>query len=105
MSIAWLEDGRYRVDVRPRGRNGKRFCKIFDRKADAYVSQRGMMARHFFRCTSVHKIASKIYLLSCPPRQSWRGIATFESCTISCINRVRVWWGTRARYGGLNGRF
>ncbi len=57
VSIAWLEDGRYRVDVRPRGRNGKRFCKIFDRKADAYVSQRGMMARHFFRCTSVHKIA------------------------------------------------
>jgi len=35
MSITKLDDGRYRVDIRPAGRNGRRVRKIFDRKAEA----------------------------------------------------------------------
>ncbi|HDR2588116.1 TPA: tyrosine-type recombinase/integrase [Enterobacter ludwigii] len=46
MSIKKLEDGRYELDFRPRGRNGKRIRKKFDRKADAYAYERGMIAKY-----------------------------------------------------------
>ncbi|CRY38212.1 phage integrase [Yersinia enterocolitica] len=46
MSIKKLEDGRYEVDVRPRGRNGKRIRKKFDRKADAHAYERDIIAKH-----------------------------------------------------------
>ncbi|CNI46734.1 phage integrase [Yersinia pekkanenii] len=46
MSIKKLEDGRYEVDVRPRGRNGKRIRKKFDRKADAHAYERGIVAKY-----------------------------------------------------------
>lgn len=45
MSIKKLEDGRYEVDVRPRGRNGKRIRKKFDRKADAHAYERSIIAK------------------------------------------------------------
>lgn len=32
MSIKTLDDGRYEVDIRPRGREGKRIRKRFDKK-------------------------------------------------------------------------
>lgn len=46
MSIKKLEDGRYEVDVRPRGRNGKRIRKKFDRKADAHAYERDIIAKY-----------------------------------------------------------
>ncbi|EMA7646774.1 TPA: phage integrase [Yersinia enterocolitica] len=46
MSIKKLEDGRYEVDVRPRGRNGKRIRKKFDRKADAHAYERDIVAKY-----------------------------------------------------------
>ena len=35
MSIKKLDDGRYEVDIRPQGRNGKRFRRRFDKKHEA----------------------------------------------------------------------
>lgn len=35
MAIKKLEDGRYEVDIRPNGRNGKRIRRKFDRKHEA----------------------------------------------------------------------
>ncbi|MBU9848042.1 tyrosine-type recombinase/integrase [Rahnella ecdela] len=46
MSIKKLEDGRFEVDVRPRGRNGKRIRKKFDRKADAHAYERCIIAKY-----------------------------------------------------------
>lgn len=46
MSIKKLEDGRYEVDVRPRGRDGKRIRKKFDRKADAHSYERSIIAKY-----------------------------------------------------------
>lgn len=46
MSIKKLEDGRFEVDVRPRGRNGKRIRKKFDRKADAHSYERSIIAKY-----------------------------------------------------------
>ncbi|MGV8924784.1 MAG: phage integrase [Ewingella sp.] len=46
MSIKKLEDGRFEVDVRPRGRDGKRIRKKFDRKADAHSFERSIIAKH-----------------------------------------------------------
>jgi integrase len=46
MSIKKLEDGRFEVDVRPRGRDGKRIRKKFDRKADAYAFERSIIAKY-----------------------------------------------------------
>lgn len=46
MSVKKLEDGRYEVDVRPRGRDGKRIRRKFDRKADAHSYERGIVARY-----------------------------------------------------------
>ena len=46
MSIKKLEDGRFEVDVRPRGRDGKRIRKKFDRKADAHAYERSIIAKY-----------------------------------------------------------
>lgn len=46
MSVKKLSDGRYEVDVRPRGRAGKRIRKKFDRKADAHAYERSIIARY-----------------------------------------------------------
>lgn len=46
MSIKKLEDGRYEVDVRPRGRDGKRIRRKFDRKADAHAFERSIVAKY-----------------------------------------------------------
>lgn len=46
MSVKKLEDGRYEVDVRPRGRDGKRVRKIFDRKADAHSYERSIISKY-----------------------------------------------------------
>lgn len=35
MSIKKLDDGRYEVDVRPRGTSGKRIRRKFNRKSEA----------------------------------------------------------------------
>jgi len=53
-----------------------------------------------FLCTKMHNFESKNHPAQVTPRQHWRGFASAASCTISCINCVRVWWGTRARKGG-----
>lgn len=46
MSIKKLEDGRFEVDVRPRGREGKRIRKKFDRKTDAHAYERSIIAKY-----------------------------------------------------------
>ncbi|KAB7898025.1 tyrosine-type recombinase/integrase [Rouxiella sp. S1S-2] len=46
MSIKKLEDGRFEVDVRPRGRDGKRIRKKFDRKADAHSFEKSIIAKY-----------------------------------------------------------
>ncbi|HEN3632109.1 phage integrase [Yersinia enterocolitica] len=46
MSIKKLEDGRYEVDVRPRGRDGKRIRRKFERKADAQAFERSIIAKY-----------------------------------------------------------
>ena len=35
MAIKKLDDGRYEVDIRPTGRNGKRIRRKFDKKSEA----------------------------------------------------------------------
>lgn len=39
MTIKKLDDGRYEVDIRPAGRNGKRIRRKFDKKSEAVVSR------------------------------------------------------------------
>lgn len=46
MSIKKLEDGRYEVDIRPTGRNGKRVRRKFDKKFEAVNYERYVMANH-----------------------------------------------------------
>lgn len=46
MSIKKLEDGRYEVDVRPRGRDGRRIRRKFERKNDAHAFERSIIAKH-----------------------------------------------------------
>lgn len=44
MTIKKLDDGRYEVDVRPQGRNGKRIRRKFDKKHEATAFERYVMA-------------------------------------------------------------
>lgn len=44
MSIKRLDDGRYEVDIRPRGRAGRRIRRKFERKAEAVAFERYTMA-------------------------------------------------------------
>lgn len=46
MAVKKLEDGRYEVDVRPRGRDGKRVRKKFDRKTDAHAYERNVISKY-----------------------------------------------------------
>ncbi|VEC67857.1 phage integrase [Escherichia coli] len=39
MAIKKLDDGRYEVDIRPTGRNGKRIRRKFDKKAKLSLSR------------------------------------------------------------------
>ncbi|OKP03898.1 phage integrase [Xenorhabdus eapokensis] len=44
MAIKALEGGRYKVDVRPQGRSGRRVQRIFNKKADAVAFERNILA-------------------------------------------------------------
>ncbi|WP_273837899.1 phage integrase [Providencia rettgeri] len=46
MSIKKLEDGRYEVDIRPTGRNGKRIRRKFNKKHEAIAFERYTLANH-----------------------------------------------------------
>ena len=46
MSIKKLEDGRYEVDIRPSGRNGKRIRRKFDKRHEALAFERYTNANH-----------------------------------------------------------
>lgn len=46
MSVKKLEDGYYEVDVRPRGRDGKRIRRKFERKAEAHAYERSIIAKY-----------------------------------------------------------
>lgn len=46
MTIKKLEDGRYEVDIRPTGRNGKRIRRKFNKKHEAIAFERYVMANH-----------------------------------------------------------
>ncbi|ECV2871754.1 tyrosine-type recombinase/integrase [Salmonella enterica] len=61
MTIKKLDDGRYRVDVRPRGRSGKRIRKIFDRKSEAYMYEKSIIAK-FQNNDYLNRPADKRYL-------------------------------------------
>ena len=43
MTIKALEGGRYKVDIRPQGREGKRVQRVFKKKADAVAFERHVM--------------------------------------------------------------
>lgn len=43
MTIKALEGGRYKVDIRPQGRSGKRVQRVFKKKADAVAFERSVM--------------------------------------------------------------
>lgn len=43
MTIKALEGGRYKVDIRPQGREGKRVQRVFNKKADATAFERNVM--------------------------------------------------------------
>ncbi|HBR1366630.1 TPA: tyrosine-type recombinase/integrase [Klebsiella pneumoniae] len=45
MTITKLDDGRYKVDVRPHGRNGKRIRKVFDKRSEAVAFERYSLAQ------------------------------------------------------------
>lgn len=44
MAIKALDGGRYKVDVRPRGRSGRRIQRIFKKKADAVAFERYVLS-------------------------------------------------------------
>lgn len=44
MSIKKLDDGRFEVDIRPRGTSGRRIRRIFNRKGDAQAFERYVLA-------------------------------------------------------------
>ncbi|NJC99569.1 hypothetical protein EWM58_04000 [Candidatus Erwinia dacicola] len=44
MTIKKRTDGHYEVDIYARGRSGKRFRRIFDRKQEAVLFERYVMA-------------------------------------------------------------
>ncbi|MDX7987689.1 integrase [Xenorhabdus sp. 12] len=46
MTIKKLEDGRYEVDIRPTGRNGKRIRRKFSKKHEAVAFERHIAANH-----------------------------------------------------------
>lgn len=46
MSIKKLENGRYEVDIRPTGRNGKRIRRKFQKKHEAIAFERYVLANH-----------------------------------------------------------
>ena len=46
MSIKKLEDGRYEVDIRPAGRNGKRIRRKFNKKYEAITFERYTLTNH-----------------------------------------------------------
>ena len=46
MSIKKLEDGRYEVDIRPDGRNGKRVRRKFNKKQEAIAFEKYLIANH-----------------------------------------------------------
>ncbi|CAM3888842.1 phage integrase [Xenorhabdus thuongxuanensis] len=44
MAIKALEGGRYKVDIRPQGRSGRRVQRVFKKKADAVAFERNILA-------------------------------------------------------------
>lgn len=46
MSIKRLDDGRYEVDIRPAGRNGKRIRRKFDKKSEAAAFEKHTLYNH-----------------------------------------------------------
>ncbi|TBL68154.1 tyrosine-type recombinase/integrase [Hafnia alvei] len=75
MSIKRLDDGRYEVDIRPRGREGRRIRRKFERKAEAVAFER--------------------YTLANANQKEWAGQRT-DRRTLSEL--LDVWW----KYHGQN---
>lgn len=46
MSVKKLDDGRYEVDIRPAGRNGKRIRRKFDKKSEAVAFEKHTQYNH-----------------------------------------------------------
>lgn len=46
MAIKKLDDGRYEVDIRPTGRNGKRIRRKFDKKSEAVAFEKYTLYNH-----------------------------------------------------------
>lgn len=69
MSIKKLEGGQYEVDVYPRGRNGKRIRRRFDKKQEAVLFER--------------------YVLVNADKKEWLG-ASVDRRTLSEL--LEAWW-------------
>lgn len=46
MSVKKLDDGRYEVDIRPTGRNGKRIRRKLDKKSEAMAFEKHTQYNH-----------------------------------------------------------
>lgn len=75
MSIKRLDDGRYEVDIRPRGREGRRIRRKFERKSEAVAFER--------------------YTPGNANTKEWAGQRT-DRCTLKEL--LDVWW----KYHGQN---
>ncbi|WP_265497974.1 phage integrase [Providencia rustigianii] len=74
MAIKTLEGGRYKVDIRPQGRAGKRVQRIFTKKADAVAFERSVMLT--------------------ANNEQWRG----ESKDFRSLSDVyEIWWNYQGR--------
>ncbi|EUD11772.1 tyrosine-type recombinase/integrase [Providencia alcalifaciens] len=74
MTIKTLEGGRYKVDIRPQGRAGKRVQRIFTKKADAVAFERSVMLT--------------------ANNEQWRG----ESKDFRSLSDVyEIWWNYQGR--------
>ncbi|HHR6116761.1 TPA: phage integrase [Providencia alcalifaciens] len=74
MTIKTLEGGRYKVDIRPQGRTGKRVQRIFTKKADAVAFERSVMLT--------------------ANNEQWRG----ESKDFRSLSDVyEIWWNYQGR--------
>ncbi len=75
MSIKKLDDGRYEVDIRPRGRDGKRIRRKFERKAEAVAFER--------------------YTIAYASQKEWAGQRADRRTLSELLN---IWW----KYHGQN---
>ncbi|VTM37707.1 integrase [Klebsiella quasipneumoniae] len=80
MTVKHLEDGRYKVDIRPNGVMGRRVQRIFNKKADAIAFER--------------------YVIGNMHNKEWLEKSTDHRRLSELLDRWWVLYGRSQRYGG-----